>query len=523
MDGQRTQYTRLSHFGPSIKNIIFRRLCMKKVIMILIDAIMPDALENSIKAGKAKALKFLMENGYYDSKLVTAFPTMTASVDCTLMTGVYPDQHKVPGLIWYHPEEKRIVDYVNGSKTTLSLGIKNTANDVLVELNEKHLNKETKTIYEELAEQGKTAGAINFIIHRGFQKYELKPPFLFNLITRFKLNKRSISGPELLSIGAFVKPSLPGRKLVWNWNQSLFNKYGINDRYAIEVTKYIIEAGRQPDFLMIYLPNHDHYLHKHINHPLESIKKVDQNLEKILDTFGDWNKAIEQNTFIILGDHGQTEIGKEQNHNIDLDYLLRDYQIPPIGQRVKEEHEAIFANNERMVYIYPLKKDIQKRLVNTLLAEENIDFIAWKENKTVKVANANGAELTFSKGKESYYIDPYHQKWDVEGDLTILDITLEKNQLHFGQFPDALSRLYGALYSQNIPVIVANAKPHFEFISKTFPTHLGGGSHGSLNYTDSIVPLLVAGAEKNPPTPMRVVDLKNYVLQLLNSTSTSIG
>ena len=496
---------------------------MKKVIMILIDAIMPDALENSIKTGKAKALKFLMDHGYYDSKLVTAFPTMTASVDCTLMTGVYPDQHKVPGLIWYHPEEKRVVDYVNGFKTTLSLGIQNTAKDVLIELNEKHLNKKTKTIYEELADHGKSSGAINFIIHRGNKSYQLKPPFLFNLVTRFKMMNKPISGPDLLSIGAFVKPSLPGRKLVWNLNHSVFKKYGINDNYAIEITRYIIEAGRQPDFLMVYLPNHDHYLHKHINQPLESIKKVDQNLEKLLDSFGDWNKAIEQNTFIILGDHGQTEIGKEDYHNIDLDYLLKEYKIPSVGEKAREEHDVVFANNERMVYIYPLKKEIKQSLIKTLLTEENIDFIAWKEKKKVKVVNSNGKELTFFKANENEYLDPYHQPWSVEGDLTVLDISLKEKQIQFGQFPDALSRLYGALFSQEVPVIVANAKPSYEFISKTFPTHLGGGSHGSLNYKDSIVPLLVSGAEKNPPSPMRVVDLKEYVLQLLNSTSTSIG
>ena len=176
-----------------------------------------------------------------------------------------------------------------------------------------------------------------------------------------------------------------------------------------------------------------------------------------------------------------------------------------------------------MVYIYPLKKEIKQSLIKTLLTEENIDFIAWKEKKKVKVVNSNGKELTFFKGNENEYLDPYHQLWSVEGDLTVLDISLKEKQIQFGQFPDALSRLYGALFSQEVPVIVANAKPSYEFISKTFPTHLGGGSHGSLNYKDSIVPLLVSGAEKNPPSPMRVVDLKEYVLQLLNSTSTSIG
>ncbi|KXG42743.1 alkaline phosphatase family protein [Tepidibacillus decaturensis] len=117
---------------------------MKKIIMILIDALMPEALENAIKTQKIPALKFLMEHGTYISECVTAFPTMTASVDSTLMTGVYPDQHKVPGLIWYHPEEKRIVNYVNGARTVLKYGLIKTAKDVLVHLNESHLNKKPR-------------------------------------------------------------------------------------------------------------------------------------------------------------------------------------------------------------------------------------------------------------------------------------------------------------------------------------------------------------------------------------------
>ncbi|TCS82553.1 alkaline phosphatase family protein [Tepidibacillus fermentans] len=491
---------------------------MKKIILILIDALMPEALENGIKSGKTPGLKFLMENGVYQPHCVTSFPTMTATVDSSLMTGTYSDQHKIPGLVWYDPKEKRIINYVNGAKTVLALGIRKAAKDVLYHLNQVHLNSKTKTIYEELADHGKTSGAVNFIIHRGRTVHTLKLPFLLNLITRFSLQNKKIKAADILSIGALHKPRFPGRKIFWNWNQSVFSHFGINDNYTTEVVKFIIESGHQPDFLMVYLPDHDHYLHKHIDQPLPSLEKVDQKIVQILNLFGTWEQALKQNTFIIIGDHGQTKIGKTQNHNIDLDQILAQFQVVKLGKKVHPNDQLVIGNNERMVYLYPLKKEIEKDLLNVLLQDERIDFIARKEEETVIVENHKGLKLRFAKN--GAYQDPYDVNWHVHGDLAVLDVRLDGNTIEFGDYPDAFSRLYGSLFSQDIQMLVLSAKPSYEFITKTFPVHLGGGSHGSLHKTDSIVPLLVAGAKKWPKPNTRIVDLKQYILDLLEVPTT---
>ncbi|WP_237088806.1 alkaline phosphatase family protein [Paenibacillus larvae] len=76
------------------------------MIVLLVDSLMPDTLEACIRHKTVPALQFLMDRGRYWPNCVTVFPTMTASVDSSLVTGVYPNIHKVPGLIWYNPEEK---------------------------------------------------------------------------------------------------------------------------------------------------------------------------------------------------------------------------------------------------------------------------------------------------------------------------------------------------------------------------------------------------------------------------------
>lgn len=495
---------------------------MKKVILLLIDALMPEALENGITTGKTPALKFLMDHGSYQSECVTAFPTMTASVDATLMTGVYPDQHKIPGLIWYNPKEKRLIDYVNGTQTVLKLGLNKTVKDVLINLNDTHMSKNIKTVFEELADHEKTSGSINFIVHRGRSKHKLKPPLLLNLVSKFSLYNKEISGPEILSIGAMYKPKFPGRKIPWGINQSIFQHFGINDSYATQVTKYTIASGKQPDLMLIYFPDHDHFLHSHISQPLLSLEKVDQKISELLNVFGSWDKAIKHNTFIVIGDHGQTEIGKDEEHNIDLDKILHKFKIVNVGNKINEEDEIIIANNERMVYVYPLNKKKRMEVLETLLLDSRIDFIAYKHGEEVVVQNIQGLELTYSRNGN--YLDPYGVSWKITGDLDLLDIKVnDKKQIAYHDYPDALSRLYGAMYSQDAFVFAASAKPDYEFKSKTFPMHLGGGSHGSLHRIDSIVPLLVSGATKQPKQGTRIVDLKEYILHLLNVTSTTTG
>jgi len=385
------------------------------------------------------------------------------------------------------------------------LGIKNSAKDVLINLNEHHLSKDVKTIFEELEENGKKSASVNFIVHRGTKEHHIKMPFLLNLFTWFSFNNVKISGPEILSLGAMHKPVISRRKIFWSFNQSIFKQFGINDDYSLLVAKHIIASGKQPDLTFIYLPDHDHYLHKYINQPMKSLAKVDKKLSELLSTFESWQRAIEHNIFIIIGDHGQTKIGKEQKYyNIDLDGLLNKFKITQVGKRTKEGDDLIIANNERMVYIYPLDDNKREPIRKVLLTESRIDFLAWKEGQRVVVENHQGMKLTFSKQGE--FTDTYQQTWDIKGNYDLLDIKVKQdNTIEYSDYPDALARLYGALFSQETFSYVLSAKPAYEFYSASFPTHLGGGSHGSLHRTDSLVPLLISGATKYPEEELRLI------------------
>jgi hypothetical protein len=491
----------------------------------MVDSFMPTVLNKCLASRTVPALQFLINHGQYRPDCVTVFPTMTASVDSSLMTGTYPDEHKVPSLIWYNPDEEEMVNYINGVKCVWKLGLQKCSRDVLINLNEKHLSQDVTTIFEELDKKGLTSASINLIIHRGSKRHNLQLPLPIEWASHIKQDQ-TISGPDILTLGAMVYPSFLKDK-IGDFSIDPTNLYGINDDFAISVTIELIKEGKQPHFTMIYLPDNDHEVHK--VSPKEGelpLIKVDQQIQRLLNSFESWDKALEENIFIVTGDHGQTMVGKDKEYfNINLDDLLSDYRVFQLGEKIKEEHQVVVCNNERMAYLYPLKEGLQKQLILNMKKDTRIDLIAWKENRTIRVIEG-GSERELIFYPDGAYTDPYGRKWTLEGDFSVLDIeTVPENdqfshadkeiRINFGDFPDALSRLYGALFSQTCPMIVINARPRYEFESRYHPTHNKGGSHGSLHKWDSIIPLIVTGNDHvDQPFPSRLVELKEYILRL---------
>ncbi|MCC0564531.1 alkaline phosphatase family protein [Brevibacillus borstelensis] len=485
---------------------------MKKVLLFLIDSMMPDVLEQCIAAEKAPGLKFFMERGQYIPDCVTVFPTMTASIDCSLITGVYPDQHKIPGLVWYDPDSKKMINYINGTVPVIKIGLEQCATNVLYDLNDRHLSRKVKTIHEELEEAGLVSGSINVIAHRGHKRHKLYLPPALDAATGFSLREK-VSGPTIMSLGTLVRPSL-FRPIMWNWSQSAARGYGINDTHAIDVLIEVVLSGKQPDFTLVYLPENDHKLHRAPHEAVQHLSEVDAELVRFLDSYPSWEQVLEENVCIFISDHGQTLIGESTDHNVDLMSLLSTFSIHRLGANVSANDEIVLCNNERMTYLYPLRENDLMKIVEAVSSDVRIDLISWKEGDRVKVRRG-GTDKSLSFWKGGMYQDIYGQSWSFEGDLQVLDVKLDGDRLLFDEYPDAFSRLYGSLFSQSIPVIVLTAAQGYEFVSEAAPTHLGGGSHGSLHKRDSLVPLLIAGASRHFLSPARLVDVKDFILQEL--------
>ena len=82
-------------------------------------------------------------------------------------------------------------------------------------------------------------------------------------------------------------------------------------------------------------------------------------------------------------------------------------------------------------------------------------------------------------------VDARGARWSVEGDLDLLGLKIEDDQVRSSTYPDAMSRVWSALRCPTAGEVLASARPGYEFLDWGGAHHVGGGSHGSLHANDS--------------------------------------
>ena len=485
----------------------------KKVIFLLADSLMAQSIDRGIEQNELPAFRFMIEQGQYYKDVVSSFPTMSVTIDSSLMTGTYPDGHRVPGLVWYSQDDKKVINYGTGPMELINHGVNPVLVDALVNLNNKHLNMEHPTIFEDLAQRGLKSGSINGLIYRGTKEHTLSIPPWIQVPTVLP-KELKVKGPDYMALGSLTNPLKEVQKLP----EGLANRMGLNNSYSIEMAKYLIKENQLPDFLYVYLPDLDQKLHKNGPSDLEGVKKLDKQLYSLLQSFGSPEEALNKAVFIVSGDSGMTQIRPDrETSKIDLPGFFKDYHVLRAGETVTDKTEIIFAVNETMAYVYKLRADQSLRdMAHLMIADPRIDIVSWKENSWIyALQGETSKEVRFKANGR--LIDPYQQKWAVENNVDALDLKIDEpnHTIHYGQYPDALRRLTGALYSHKGEYLVVTAKPGYELADRSSPTHHGGGGHGSLRQEESLIPLIVCGTDQKPPY-LRIIDLKSYLLKLMN-------
>jgi predicted AlkP superfamily pyrophosphatase or phosphodiesterase len=477
-----------------------------KVILLVIDSLMDKSLKKAIEEGKAPALEFLKKNGQYSTDLVSSYPTMSVTIDSSIITGTYPDQHKIPGLVWFNDKERRIITYGNGLFEILKLGVSDFAWNGLYAFNNQDLSSNVKTIHEDLDDAGLKTASINALIYRGNYPHTLKVPGFISAVTNLPGEIKTM-GPEMLSLGVFSKKNQE--------NHHIVNRIGLNDSFAAEELKYLLKNNTLPSFTILYLPENDFTVHRKGPSAIKGIEDADKQLQNVLNSFPDWNDALDDIVWVIMGDSNQSFVKSNKKEAlIDLRKELSDYNILELGEAVRAKDEIVITANERMAYLYTLKEDIQLRqMAKKLQKESRISWIAWKDNEGINVISPDHqGELSFQPGGP--YKDKYQQSWSVKGNKDILDLKMKDNKISYGHYPDALARLYGAAESQKGSFLITDAKPGYEFIGESSPEHSGGGAHGSMHKVDSTVPLIVSGTNKSIEN-LRIVDLKEWIMEII--------
>lgn len=473
----------------------------RKVIILLIDSLLAEPMEHLLLTGELPAIAFLMQHGHYQREMISSFPTMSVTIDSTLITGAYADKHKIPGLLWFDAKEQRMVDYGDGLRVVWKPGMVQWFWNSFYQLNQVHLSKDTATIHEELSAKGFTSGSINGLLYRGNKTHHFGMKGISNV---------TVKGPDVLALGALAR--VTSDKLPTSPVQSL----GMNNNYSIQSVISLIKQRQLPDLTLAYFPDMDSKLHKEGPSHLEGIKQVDKQLQQLLNSFGKWENALNEHVIILMGDSGVTAtVRRDEKPLIDVEYLLSGFSCFRMGEKRRDSHDIAIAVNGRMAYVYSLSSRAPVPiLVDRLNRDDRIDHIAWRENEWIHVIQGT-RHMMFRRGSE--FMDHYGKRWDIRGDADCLGLIIHSRErrVSFTDNPDALSRLESVFYSHEGEFLIVSAKPGMEIAADGAPNHPGGGNHGSLHATDSLLPFLIAPKETTPAPPERVVDVKNFLLSLL--------
>lgn len=483
----------------------------QKVIYIIIDSFHPRALEHCHQKGRIPALSFLIERGSLEH-CTSVFPTMTPTCTSTLATGAPPSAHGIPGIVWYHRGERRIIDNNSNWVSILKRGLVQATMDFVYNLNHKQLGWEVSTLYEDLEARGYFTAAANNLIYRGNTVYQAHIPLILKLLTFFELDKLEIYGPKGFCWGQIYQP--PGILRQAIKGIEYWRKFGLNDKFAARAAEWFVQQPRKPDLLTVYWPDTDDIAHDSNADCCDPcLTATDKKLARILDCFPSWEEALEQYAFVVVGDHGQSTLIDGKNAYIKLPHLLEKFSQVRIRDDFVQEKDIAICSNERMAYVYILRHrpGMLKNIIDLLLKDPHIDQVIWKEDSNYHVSTQDG-KLIFCKGGR--LSDDHDNRWELKGDLGVLDISEAGERISFGIYPNALERIAQCLDNPNAGDVVVTAKAGYLLAGEGSLSRHGKGSHGSLLAEDSLVPLIISGTSQKMKKP-RLTDVVPFVKSLI--------
>jgi hypothetical protein len=439
----------------------------KKLVLIVIDGLTPAVFERAIEGDRAPALRFLASEGRY-TRGVSTFPSLTPVCLSSVATGAHPDVHRIPHLVWWNRDERRLVEYGSSFGAIRAAGTRRSIEDAIFNMSERHLGREAVTVFEALEDAGLTTAAINFTCYRGRNRHLPTVPGV----------GRAAFGPKRFFFFNLFESDVTGAPL------AVFGRAtGSIDAYAGAVGRWLVTRDGF-DFLVFYLPDYD--FASHASGPEgtdEALERADAAVGALLEAAGGPDDILERYAVLLCSDHGQTRVGRAAR-------LEHAY----VGANVI----VTASNRAGMVYRTEATREDARELAARLDASAAVEATLFLEADEA-IARRGGEELRFTRDGDG---------WRTSGDVALL------------QQPDALERAWAALHNPNAGELLVSAAPGFEFGDLAGRTHLGGGSHGALAATDSEVPLLTVGLDA---APRSITDLAPLALAHFGVDPPSYG
>ena len=492
----------------------------RKVVFVVIDGMRTDALELAVASGRAPALEFLWARGNYVRDSTAVFPSITPAATAALITGETPDRHGIPGMCWYDRREGRFVNYGQSHHVAMNEGVKDIAEDFMVNMNHKHLSKDVRTLHERLHELGLTSASINFLVFRGPYEHEVNPRLVEKLVFRDGLPDR-ISGPKEHYFADMVKgPADAGSKR--KRGRGLERRTRLNDKWAADVTCDLLEEGAA-DLIVFYLHENDHLSHtKGPDTQVDNLIQASEHIGTVLDVYGSWERTLQEVGFVLTADHAQSPIADDDEHIIDFDDVLADFARVGHGKGEDpfEGNDLAVAGNGRAAFVYlaeDRREELREPVVKAVLQSPGVDQVMWREGDSY-VVDTNRGRTSFRPVDGGGVVDERGNRWEVRGDSQAVDAVVDGGEVRTPEYPLAMWRIRHALDLDRVGDVVITMKLTYDCNDLDDTNHKGGGDHASLHAQDSTIPFLSTLAD--PPLHPAAVDVAPHILRHFEQIAT---
>jgi len=337
----------------------FASLPATKALLIVIDGLTPAMFEDAVERRAAPTLAELFDRGSY-TRAVSVFPSLTPVCLSSLMTGAYPDVHRIPHLVWYHRGEQRLVEYGSSFAALRRVGTRKGIVDAIFNMNAEHLSREAVTLFESVEDAGLVAAAVNIICYRGRTPHRTRIPGVARVaygpsrFFYFNLFASDLTGAPY---------RLGGRHL------------GANDRYAAAVGRWLVTRDGF-DLLVYYLPDYDYASHAAgPDAAHDALGRSDAAVQALVDAAGGLDALLERYAVVVCADHGQTKVTKPVE----------------LGREFAGTEDVLVTASNRAAMIYDLQGGRARKLAEALDGHPAVETTLFLEDDAV-VARRDGAE-----------------------------------------------------------------------------------------------------------------------------------
>ena len=477
----------------------------KKLVLAVIDALKPEMLERAIDQGQAPVLAKIMERGTYVRDCVSSFPSVTPVAAASIATGLGPADHHIPSMNWYHRGERRYVEYGSSFEASRAVGVFRSLQDTVYNMNMAHLNRDRRTVFEALMDNGIRTAGTTYLMYRGRKRHPIQPDGMYSRLARAGGFRHGVWGPDEL----FYADIFASRKTDC---RSTLGMPGQRDQHTGCVGAYL-EEHDLCDFMLASLPDNDTYSHKRGPYAqVTSIASADRALERIMHAAGGPDEFLDSHAVIVMSDHSQIAVVDQLNLATALDsYSLLLPEAPD-----DEGAEIAICPSQRSGQVYVLdperRDELTPKIGRELNEVEGVDVVTWLDGDEAVVVSERG-ELRFKAGGD--LTDERGGTWSVDGSLGALGLSVDEGRVTSASYPDSLERVWSALNCVNSGDVLVSAGGGYEFTDWGGAAHVGGGSHGSLHRGDSLGVLLFAGTgpgKKDAPDLWRIRDVTPMAL-----------